>query len=441
MTYQEENNLLLKNYLDRTFFNAWRNRDNEENNPIFYGNYKQLELNLNGSCDLDCTYCYIKKHQHEFYPRGTKSKSKILENTDILLEWLYKNNLKPDLEIFSGDPLVQNLGHDVIELIIEKAEKYGPLSNHLSVPTNMGVLLHPERRARLEANMERAKKAGVHIGLSASVDGPFMEDNRPFERKNKFKRDDNFYHELFTWAKKYGLGFHPMVYSNNIHKWKDNFLWFQEMFKKYDLPWWNIYLLEVRNVEWTEDQCKGLYDFMRWLVGWTIDMVGGNLEAYGVGKFFNILGSPFSTTGRGIGCSIQSSLQVRMGDLTWGLCHRLMYDKYNNGQFKVENGEIVDIEAMNIEPFLAMNSVDRRNFTNCESCAIKEFCSAGCLGSNYETTGDIFTNAPTVCRMEHYKIMGLIHGLQDKNALHFVAARLSEEKKQALQILIEQNLV
>jgi len=50
------------------------------------------------------------------------------------------------------------------------------------------------------------------------------------------------------------MGFHPMIYSNKIEYWIDNFLWFQKMFYKYGINPFNVYLLEVRNVEWLPQQ-------------------------------------------------------------------------------------------------------------------------------------------------------------------------------------------
>ena len=44
------------------------------------------------------------------------------------------------------------------------------------------------------------------------------------------------YNNIIDWVK-------LMLYWN-IEKWKDNFLWFQEMFCKYDIHPFNLYLLE-----------------------------------------------------------------------------------------------------------------------------------------------------------------------------------------------------
>ncbi|MEW6106319.1 MAG: hypothetical protein AB1563_08160, partial [Bacillota bacterium] len=37
-------------------------------------------------------------------------------------------------------------------------------------------------------------------------------------------------------------------------------------------------------------------------------------------------------------------------------------------------------------------------------------CAKGCLGSQYESTGDFLSPIPTVCQLEHGKLWGMIEG-------------------------------
>jgi hypothetical protein len=57
-----------------------------------------------------------------------------------------------------------------------------------------------------------------------------MEENRPYKSNLDLPieviRDDAYYDKCFDFVKNNGGGFHPMIYSKNIEKWKDNFLWF-----------------------------------------------------------------------------------------------------------------------------------------------------------------------------------------------------------------------
>ena len=110
-----------------------------------------------------------------------------------------------------------------------------------------------------------------------------MEQNRPFKRNLKLgdgsnehvfipncrePRDDDYYERAFSFCKKYGYGFHPMVYSKGIDLWKKNFVWFQEMFKKHDLKFNSFMLLEVRNEEWTSSEAMELAEFTEFAVNY-----------------------------------------------------------------------------------------------------------------------------------------------------------------------------
>jgi radical SAM protein with 4Fe4S-binding SPASM domain len=453
-TYKQQNDELLQNMMEKTYFASWKlnwkrivDKDPEaakkwKENDIFYGNYLSLEFQLNQHCDLDCLYCYEQRYGDIYFPGKTSDKKIVAHNVDLMLDFLYENKMYPRIEIFSGDPLVQTIGHTVIDKIITAAENGRQITSDISVPTNMSMLLYPNRRKSIEDLIERGRKVGIRISLSASVDGAFMEENRPFKRKDKV-RDAKYYDDLFRFAKKYSMGFHPMIYSHNMKNWKKNFMWFQKMFQKYDIPWTSLYLLEIRNIEWTDDDLYELYDFMRWLVHWTFNKLGRNPFAYGTGgQYFNILASGFNTNGRGIGCSIQSSLQLRMGDFSWAMCHRLMYDKLNVGKFEVVDDKLTGkFDSANIEAHIGLQSADTLSFPKCETCMLKHLCNAGCLGSNFESTGDPYTTHPSVCQVEHYKILGILQGLADNKLLGHVLSLVSDPKRISINELLRTGLV
>ena len=78
-TFQEENDLLLNSFLNRTFFKSWKSSDEERNsNEIFYQNFSTVEFDINRICDLKCKYCYYNKFGSHYYPPGTEDKNKIL---------------------------------------------------------------------------------------------------------------------------------------------------------------------------------------------------------------------------------------------------------------------------------------------------------------------------------------------------------------------------
>ena len=429
---QEEDSKILSNFLDRTFFKSWSTQ-RDSKRPQYLGNFHSLELNTTAHCSQRCQYCYVQKYGKEYFPVGTSNPKQILSNTDLLIKWLHEHNYTPRIEIFSGEPLIQPLTFEIIDKLFE-AQKEKPIGVSVGIPTNMDWLMIDKFRDRVIDVMQRGRTVNLPIHLSASVDGKFMEENRP-HRSKQFQYSDEFYNRLFTFAARKGCGFHPMVHSNGIERWRDNFLWFQENFARYKISWANIYLLEVRNMEWTIDQTKELGRFLRFLIEW----VAKNHPDFRTFPF-NILAHPFVQVGRGIGCSIQSSIQLRLGDLSWAPCHRQRYDKFTSGQFVVENGKITGVKAKNLEFWLAIMSSEAKNFPQCETCLISTLCPHGCLGSQYETTGDAFSPIPTMCRMEHFKTFSILKGYQDVGYLNQIMQRLPEPRRMAITAVLDSEV-
>lgn len=152
---------------------------------------------------------------------------------------------------------------------------------------------------------------------------------------------------------------------------------------------------------------------------------------------FNILKAPLTTVGRGMGCSIQSCLTIRIGDLAIVPCHRTAYEPFVSGHLIVEDGKITKIKALNPEVMMAIFSMDGKEQPVCESCLLKHLCTQGCLGSQFETTGDLFTPIPTVCRLQHAKMAAMIKTYEDLGISDLVYERIRPEKKVAINILKE----
>ncbi len=437
MSYRQEQKELLLNFLERTFYSSWRDHGKKE---PWKNNYGSLELYLNAKCELNCKYCYIAKFGDQYFPDAkVQEDSQILKNLNILLKWLSKNQFKPKIEIFGGDIFMRDIGFNVLDEIAKFSyENRMPICNTISIPSNMNFIRSEKLTQRMHACLRNLQRVGIRANVSASIDGKYMDDNRP-NLAGKNIRDDDFYHKVFLFAKQYGYGFHPMIYSDNIDKWQKNFLWFQDMFSKYGIDWRNIYLLEIRNIEWTAEQCVQFGQFLEFLVDWTWNKCEKSYDVFRKFIFeqkgFNMLASWLSTVGRGIGCSIQSTMCLRVGDLTFAPCHRLHYKFMETGTFLVENDEIVDLDVKNIELFLAVNSVKVENMPYCETCIIKNLCNGGCLGSQYEETGDLFTPIPSVCRLEFAKISSLIKAFKKIGVYDEIKGIVGQEKKVNLDAL------
>lgn len=419
-----ENDIIFKNLLGRTFFNGWKNPDDER-----LQNFRRLEITWDYKCNLRCTYCYYHKFGEQLFVDSDDETK--LDNLRMLLQWLKQNDYKPEIEFFSGEPLIKPAVFTALKMIIDFMKEYG---GQITIPTNFTWIKNMRILGEVDGLMEYGKRNGVEVLLSASVDGKFEDVNRP-----GVERDDDYYNKVFNFAWKHQCGFHPMIYSENIEKWKENFLWFQEMLRKNNLPWNNIYLLEIRNEEWNDKQIKEFGKFIEFLVEWTWVKCGRNFERYYDflirGKGFNILNSILSTIGRGIGCGYQSMLYVRMGDLTIVPCHRTSYRPYISGGFIVEDKKIIDIYSGNIEYYIAGLSMDADTFPYCETCVIKNMCSHGCLGSQLESTGDPFTPIPSVCKLEFEKVAAMIRVYRKLDINELIMARLMPEKRNTYKYL------
>lgn len=428
-----QDNVLVENILDRTFFQSWKNR-NYLKDPYKYGNYSDLELQIDALCDLQCKYCYYTKYSKELYPTEMSKPRIVLENLEMILKWLSKNSFYPKFDLFSGELLYRDLGFQVVDRMLDWHIENQIKGGAVVIPTNFTFILDKDKTNRAEALLEKAKKHDTMLHLSASVDGKYCDVNRPL--KNGLVRTDEYYDDLFQFCKKWGFSFHPMVYSEEIDKWIDNFLWFQENFERYGIDWKSLYLLEVRNAEWSKSQLKSFYKFIRFVINWTYKRANIDKEEFPKfafkHKLFNLF-SMFSTTGRGIGCSIQSTMQLRLGDLTTTLCHRNSYKALNLFRFKVEGGEIQGIESINPSLLITMFSAKTTNFPFCETCAIKDLCSSQCLGAMYEVNRDNFIPIPTVCALEHAKIAAVLDELKELNLLESFY-EFSVNKRESLKL-------
>jgi len=367
--------------------------------------------------------------------------TKIVENAKMLIDWLIENKATPNIDVFSGEATIRPMFYEIVDYIIERYYEAGVKGRRIIVPSNYSFLLSDKLTRKMEELIIKSRKLGVPLILSASVDGKYMEHNRPFRGNvRRDPRDDKFYDKMFRFNAKWGFGFHPMVYSEGIELWKKNFLWFIENMRKYNIPYNRLFLLEVRNVEWTKEQVKKFGEFVEWLTEWTFyNIAKGDPKKYV--RFvredggFNLLRSVFSYTHKGITCSIQMMMYVRVGDLAIVPCHRTSYDIFKVGRFIVdeEKKKIVGIEAYNPEIYLAVLAGHADTYPYCVECPIKAVCTHGCLGSQYEVTGDLFTPIPTVCGLEMTKIIYGVKALLKLGIYDHAYLNAHDEVKPALE--------
>lgn len=433
--YRQENQEVGEFILNNYYLPAFKAG---ADNPYGLG----VELIISPRCNLGCKYCYVHRYRNQIFNEDVFDEEKTITNLIKFFKWLEKNEYNPDIEIFSGELLAQEIGYKVLETIynIEKEVPERIRIRNIIIPTNFTFLCSEEATARVEDIRSKLASINIRVGLSASFDGKYMEQNRPYLHdldiplNGKGNRDDDYYDRCFQYVKKIDGGFHPMIYSKNIKAWKQNFDWFQEQFKKYDLPWDGIYLLQVRNEEWTQEEIWAFQDFIRYLYAFAWDHCGHDVN-YLVdfllkGQGFNLLGTILSQTGRGLTCGIQGQLIVRLSDLQLYPCHRTGYKDFYFAKMVDDKEKVLKFEITNPELMAATYSIHKESFPYCATCPIKHLCSGTCLGAQYESNKNLLVPIPTVCIVSHALIATSVECLLKYDAYDTLCRLLSPQKVQ-----------
>ena len=416
MTYQEEEKKLFLDYLNNHVFTYWKESQSPESDSCRNYYHQDLELIVTPTCNTKCTYCYYNNFADKYlYPNEINNKDTIIENCEKVMKWIYQNNYRINIEIFSGEFI--NLPY--AETILEIINRYSQKDIQVSIPTNGTFCRSEKTLEKAQSILDKYNldpESNINIYYSLSVDGKYL-DNSTRPMKDGTLYDDAFYDRLFKFAVKNNMNFHPMIAANGIEHWKENYNWYIENIVNYAgisekeaIDW--IYLLEVRNPDWTPDKCLALEDFTEFLVEKTFNAYGRDIDSYVefLKKFgnFNFFSTLIGSIGRGLGCGLQQNFSVRLGDLALVPCHRTAYDGYNAGYLKFDENSNLDIELENPNIYMFINSFNAKNGVKCCDCPIRELCSLYCLGTNYEVNKDFFIPVENVCLMEYAKIKAAI---------------------------------
>ena len=417
MTFEEENNILLKELLDKRFFSIWKDKD------LLFNNYdiglnSNLEIFLTSNCNQKCEYCYLQYTNGELYPKEYENEETILKNLDILFNWLGKNNYYINiLDLFSGEIWHTNFGIKVLEKIYEAVQKNLHIKN-IMIATNGSFVSNPTIANKIQKLIEDFRNLNIRLTFSFSIDGKIVDNiSRP---RNTTPYTDSFYIKLFEFAVLNGYYFHPMIAASNIKYWKENFDWWKNMAERYRYDILEtLMLLEVRNDNWTDEALEYYKEFLKYLYeyfkSFSTDIKDFtknffffpernkelNVQAYW--PIFPIESNTHKT------CSIATHLTIRAGDLAIIPCHRTGYDKLVYGYFKVENNEITDIIANNIQMAIrVLYTNDLLASPRCDICKYSPYCMRGCFGSQYEINHDPFFVNETVCKLFKVRIHTII---------------------------------
>ena len=435
-THKEENDILFNGFLEKYFFEPFR------------CGQRSLELIVSPLCCHKCSYCYLVEHASDLFSHCDCSAANILANLDKVLDWSYQNNFRCNIDLFSGELFAQEVGYQICERIYsfykdKPADRRIP---SIVIPTNFSFICSEECTARVERIIDDFADIGINVYLSASFDGKHMEANRPYAHNLDFEfselYSDEYYDRLFRFSKKHGFGFHPMLYFDGIDKWKDNFDWFQSMFAKYDIPWHNIYLLQVRNDGWTPETNRSLYDFIDYITQFAYKKCGKDAEHFveflGQSQHgFNILSEPFAQHDRGIGCGLQNSFGIRLPDLAHFPCHRTMYPDLKIGGLAPDGDGFLRYQTEDAELGLTVYGFSTRTQPLCIKCPINRVCIGGCLGSQFEINKDLFSPIHSVCQNSFWLAKAVVDALDRIGALDMMIKNASPIKAQQLKFVRE----
>ncbi len=450
MRDSQERKDLMWHYLDITFFASWRDTDNESRKNMLYSS---LELMTSNSCNLNCTYCYY--HQNSFGPQlnpaSISKKENLVDNTRKLFNYLKEEKLYPKtIELFGGEVFLKPVTFKIMDMVIDFIDTYpeGLDRPDVIIPTNFSWVMRPEIEKKIRDVYQRVADIGSHMVFSSSIDGKYMDPiNRPSAAHKNDQAafyNDEKYNKVFAFAKEFHVGFHPMIHYDNIEQWPENFTWFQRKMEEYDIPWHQIYLLEVRNDGWTPESIRHYSYFFKFVLNFIFNKCGQDLDRFMNDVIFtNGSGPPLgmnlinnlSTVGRGIGCGMQTSLPIRMGDLMVSPCHRQSYDYTSGFRFVTDDNTITDIDLYNLEYYLTMGMTSVKTWPYCETCAINEVCTHGCPGSQFESMGDPFTPIPSVCMLQFAKVRAEIEFFDSIGILDLVINRMDWPKANAFKLI------
>lgn len=424
-------------------------------NNYFYERFRtgselcSLELIFTPQCNLKCSYCYLWKNEKALFSNCRASKETILHNLELVLKWLEKNKFHPNLDIFSGEFFAQSIGYEALELIYEYQSRWEPelRSKFIIIPTNMTFLCSDELTARVDALRDKFTSIGVEMVLSASIDGKYIETNRTYDASLDIPidvvRDDAYYEKVFQYCKKHTIYFHPMIYSKHIEKWKDNYLWFKKHITEMD---WNpfrcVYLLEVRNEEWTMQDIKHFQEFVEFLYEELWEFCGHDKEVFTKclidrNHNLNILGNFLYQNPARYACSLQNSLCMRLDDLSMPPCHRTGYEHFIYGKFVPDDEQILKFVSQRVELMVTINGMGQASLPYCTECPINQICLGQCLGAMYESNKNLLTPIPTVCALEHAKLATAMQCLEKYDVFDNLRRYIAVEKVFQLEQLRE----
>lgn len=441
-TFQNEQNEVLSTLLNTVFVDLWGKNFLEQKEilqelPIKKSEFF-LEIFVTGSCNQKCEYCYLNNYGDKLYPKELQDSKLILSNLEILLNYCIENNFQISrLDLFSGEIWGYPLGNKVFDCLLAAIDR-GLCVGSIVIPSNCSFCTNPELKNIVNEYIYRFLETNTQIAFSISMDGLVVDKlSRPFSNEH-LEKTEQYYKEIVAFAKEHHYGFHPMISSESIEHQKENYeAWLkigEELYGKENAKkkFGFIMQLEVRNDGWTKEKIVSYLDWLNYLLDTDFNYYF-HKDLNLLAKFlirrevipefsesFNSTYIPYMiySDAKTYSCTLGSMLCIRLGDLAICPCHRTAYEKFLLGKFKVNNGKITGIEANNIQLANTIYRTTAYTKPKCDICFWNDTCIKGCLGSQYESTGEILYPVESVCNLEIAKTIFLLEKYKQMGILN-----------------------
>ena len=416
---KEQDNELFYDILNRNYFQYFKQGE------------KSLEIFLNGLCQANCEYCYLKKHQKDLFPVKLFNLDTIINNFQLIINWYIENHFTNEIDIFSGEWLTTQLRTPILTILYNSFKDISPIyrPKRIIFPDNMLFIKDDNITNEVQEFINKFKQINIPLLISASIDGKICEFGRT-------EINDEYYKKLFNFLEINNFGCHPMISSNNIKYWIDNYLWFQKISPKVAA---SLMMLEVRDETWHKEAITDLLKFCDFLIDYKLKNYFNN----DLKEFAKYIFTPTDKYGHNytpekiyyqnidkgldrITCSVQHSFVIRAADLKIIICHRTAYPELELGEMIISNNKISSFNSKNIALLIMKLYAKKSCLPHCENCLINGICIGHCLGNSYEVCSNPLIPVKEVCDMykaknsfliQKYDKLGLFEIIKNENII------------------------
>jgi len=351
-----------------------------------YSRFSTMEFIVGTKCQNACRYCYRTRFQNEgpILPLN-RERMRIYFDNAREMGLIDRPN---QIEFFGGDPMID------MDAFNGWVDEFKQDTNFFSIPTNGRML---ERLSDIHIQEMIDNAAPAKLMFSLSIDGISEPFNRPlsaFGHMQGFKQGRDW-KRVFDMAKKFHMGFHPMLDFEEVYDWFNVWNFFQK-------EGVHLYLLEVRHpVDEKEKLVQGVVEIAKILK---------TCKEKNIPNTFNT--TQPHTTMRGLPCSALTNLSINTDGKVY-FCHRLLNEKYL----------IADVvtKQINMRKFVALGAgYNFHNSASCMQCPIRNVCPTMCVGAMDEYwNGAMSTPIPSVCAYYLLKYSALTMMFEEWKQLSF----------------------